>query len=165
MRTSILTGLLTILLLGCSSDQAEESPGASESDQAPPAVEQSPEAVEQSPEAAYTPEGGGASGLELPEGVTAGMVAQGKVIFEGPGTCFACHGTTGEGTPIAPDLTDDEWLNVDGSYGQLVELIDTGVQETKEFPGLMMPRGGSGMSDEDLRAVAAYAWSLSRPSG
>ncbi len=158
MRTRITTGLLTILLFGCSSDQAEESPGASESDQAPPAVEQSPEADQ-------APDGGGASDLELPEGVTAGMVAQGKVIFEGPGTCFACHGTTGEGTPIAPDLTDDEWLNVDGSYGQLVEIIDTGVQETKEFPGLMMPRGGSGMSDEDLRAVAAYVWSLSRPSG
>lgn len=158
MRTRITTGLLTILLFGCSSDQAEESPGASESDQAPPGVEQSPEADQ-------APDGGGASGLELPEGVRAGTVAQGKVVFEGPGTCFACHGTTGEGTPIAPDLTDDEWLNVDGSYGQLVEIIDTGVQETKEFPGLMMPRGGSGMSDEDLRAVAAYVWSLSRPSG
>lgn len=152
MGPGMTVGLLMILLLGCSSDQAEESPGASESDQAQPA-------------AAQTPDDSTSSDLELPEGVTAGMVAQGETIFEGPGTCFACHGTTGEGTPIAPDLTDNDWLNVDGSYGQLVEIIDTGVQETKEFPGLMMPRGGSGMSDEDLRAVAAYVWSLSRPSG
>ena len=151
MRTGITTGLLTALILGCGSDQAEESPGAGDSDQ-PPA-------------AAQTPDGGDASDLDLPEGVTAAMVAQGKTVFEGTGTCFACHGTTGEGTPIAPNLTDDEWLHVDGSYLQLVEITDTGVQETKEFPGLMMPRGGSGMSDEDLRAVAAYVWSLSRPSG
>lgn len=151
MRTRITAGLLTILLLGCGSDQAEESPGAGESDQPPATVQ--------------TADGGRTSDLVLPEGVTASMVARGKTIFEGAGTCFACHGTTGGGTPIAPDLTDDEWLNVDGSYGQLVEIIDTGVQETKEFPGLMMPRGGSGMSDEDLSAVAAYVWSLSRPSG
>ena len=151
MRTRLATGLLTVLMLGCGGDQAEESPGASESDQPPPA--------------AQTPASVGASDLELPDGVTAAMLAQGKTIFEGPGTCFACHGVTGEGTPIAPNLTDDAWLNVDGSYEQLVEIIDTGVQETKEFPGLMMPRGGSGMSDEDLTAVAAYVWSLSRPSG
>ena len=151
MRTRITTGLLTVLMLGCSGDQAEESPGASESEQ-PPAPAQTPDSV-------------GASDLELPDGVTAAMLAQGKTIFEGPGTCFACHGAAGDGTPIAPNLTDDAWLNVDGSYEQLVEIIDTGVQETKEFPGLMMPRGGSGMSDEDLSAVAAYVWSLSRPSG
>ncbi len=151
MRTRITTGLLTVLMLGCSGDQAEESPGASESEQ-PPAPAQTPDSV-------------GASDLELPDGVTAAMLAQGKMIFEGPGTCFACHGAAGDGTPIAPDITDDDWLHVDGSYGQLVEIIDTGVQETKEFPGLMMPRGGSGMSDEDLSAVAAYVWSLSRPSG
>ena len=158
MRTGITTGLLTVLMLGCSSDQAEHSPGASES-------EQPPAAAERPAPAAQTPDSVGASGLELPEGVTAAMVAQGKTIFEGPGTCFACHGAAGEGTPIAPDLTDDDWLHVDGSYGQLVEIIDTGVQETKQFPGLMVPRGGSGMSDEDLSAVAAYVWFLSRPSG
>ena len=151
MRTRIATGLLTVLMLGCSSDQAEDSPGASESERPAPA--------------AQTPDSVDASDLEFPEGVTAAMVAQGKTIFEGPGTCFACHGAAGEGTPIAPDLTDDDWLHVDGSYGQLVEIIDTGVQETKQFPGLMVPRGGSGMSDEDLSAVAAYVWSLSRPSG
>ena len=157
MRARIITSVLAVLMLGCGGDQAERSPGA-ESDQVSEAAEQPPAAVQ-------TQDGEAASDLELPEGVTAAMVAQGKPIFEGLGTCFACHGATGEGTPIAPNLTDDEWLNVDGSYGQLVEVIDTGVQETKEFPGLMMPRGGSGMSDEDLRAVAAYVWSLSRPGG
>ena len=158
MRTTITTGLLTVLMLGCGGDQAQDSPGASEADQAPAAAEQPPPA-------AQTPASGGASDLQLPEEVTAAMVAEGKTIFEGPGTCFACHGAAGDGTPIAPDLTDNDWLHVDGSYGQLVEIIDTGVQETKQFPGLMMPRGGSGMSDEDLSAVAAYVWSLSRPSG
>ena len=148
MCTRITPSLLMVLMLGCSGEQAADSPGASEPAQAPAASQ--------------TPDEGRASDVELPEGVTAAMVARGKTIFEGPGTCFACHGATGEGTPIAPNLTDDEWLHVDGSYEQLLNLIDTGVQETKEFPGLMMPRGGSGMSDEDLRAVTAYAWSISR---
>lgn len=151
MRAGMTAGLVTILLLGCSSDQAEESPGSSESDQVPAA--------------AQTPDGGVASELDLPEGVTAAMVAQGRTIFQGPGACFTCHGATGEGTQIAPNLNDDEWLNVDGSYEQLLDLIDTGVRETKEFPGMMMPRGGSRISDEDLRAVTAYVWSISRPSG
>jgi mono/diheme cytochrome c family protein len=151
IRAITTAGLLTILLLGCSSDQAEESPGANESDQAP--------------EVAQTLDGGDASGLDLPEGVTTAMVAQGMTVFQGQGACFTCHGATGEGTQIAPNLNDDEWLNVDGSYEQLLDLIDTGVRETKEFPGMMMPRGGSRISDEDLRAVAAYVWSLSRPSG
>lgn len=151
MRAMMTAGLLTILLLGCGSDQAEESPGANESERAP--------AV------AQDPDGGAASDVDLPEGMTTEMVAQGMTIFQGRGACFTCHGATGEGTPIAPNLNDDEWLNVDGSYEQLLNLIDTGVRETKQFPGMMMPRGGSRISDEDLRAVTAYVWSLSRPSG
>lgn len=148
-RARMTAALLVIPLLGCASDQAEESPGTGEPAQAPAATQAASESV--------APE------LDLPEGVTAASVALGKTIFEGPGTCIACHGTEGEGTPIAPNLTDAEWLHVDGSYEQLLDLIDTGVQETKEFPGLMMPRGGSRISDEELRAVAGYVWSLSRP--
>ncbi|GMR13810.1 MAG: hypothetical protein BMS9Abin29_2029 [Gemmatimonadota bacterium] len=157
MRSMMTVGLLTAVLMGCSGDQAEQ---AGQAEEAPRVAEPA-----QAAPAAQTPAGGVASEPDLPEGVTAAMVTLGKTIFEGPGTCFACHGATGEGTPIAPNLTDDEWLHVDGSYEQLLAVIDTGVQETKEFPGLMMPRGGSGISDEDLRAVTAYVWALSRPSG
>ena len=151
MRDMVAIGLMTALLPGCGGDQAEDAPESS------PAAE--------APATAEIPDAGLASNLDLPEGVTSTMVARGKTIFEGPGVCLTCHGPTGEGTQIAPNLTDDERLHVDGSYEQLLEIIDTGVQETIEFPGMMMPRGGSGMSDDDLRAVGAYVWSLSHKGG
>ena len=90
------------------------------------------------------------------------MVDQGKTVFESAGFCYTCHGQNAEGTQLGPNLTDDTWLHVDGSYEQIVDLIDSGVPEAKEFPGIMVPRGGSGISDDDLRAVAAYVWSLSQ---
>ena len=51
-------------------------------------------------------------------GITTLAVAQdttGKVIFTSKGICYACHGANAKGTPLAPDLTDGKWLNIDGS--------------------------------------------------
>lgn len=99
----------------------------------------------------------------LPEEVTAGMIEEGRTVFTGPGACFSCHGPDGTGTPIGPDLTDEQWLHVDGSYRAIVDLVDSGVPEPKEHPAPMLPRGGTGIDDAQLRAVAAYVWSLTRP--
>ena len=47
------------------------------------------------------------------------QVALGDSIFHGQvagGTCTACHGQDAKGTAVAPNLTDSEWLNGDGSY-------------------------------------------------
>ena len=65
------------------------------------------------------------------------------------------------GGPLAPDLTDDVWLNIDGSYESIVQNIMTGVPEPKEHPGLMLPKGGAPITDEQVRAVGAYVWTLS----
>ena len=97
----------------------------------------------------------------LPEGVTAAMVETGKTLFHGPALCANCHGPNGEGTGIAPILTDKVWLHSDGSYDAIVKQITTGVPQPKESMIPMLPKGGSGITDEQVKAVAAYVWSLS----
>lgn len=100
-------------------------------------------------------------GEALPQGVTPDMVAKGKGIFTGAGLCLACHGPEGKGT-IGPDLTDKTWLHSDGSYDGIVKQVLSGVDQKASKSGqIMPPRGGSGISDAEVRAVAAYVWSLS----
>lgn len=92
------------------------------------------------------------------------QVEDGKKIFTGKGLCMACHGADAKGTPLAPDLTDEEWLNVDGTLQSIVALVRTGVQTPKEHPAPMPPMGGASLKPEEIEAVAAYVWSLSHPS-
>lgn len=98
----------------------------------------------------------------LPDGVTAEMVKEGQDLFRGGGICYTCHMEDGQGGPLAPDLTDSQWLNVDGEYESIVELVETGVAQPIEHPGAMLPRAGMGLTDEQVAAVAAYAYMLSR---
>lgn len=99
----------------------------------------------------------------LPDGVTSEMVAQGKKLFTGAGMCLACHGPTGTGG-IGPDLTDSVTLHpAILTFEGLVRTITTGFDiETSESGQIMPPRGGSTLKDPDVRAVAAYVWTLSR---
>ena len=99
----------------------------------------------------------------LPEGVTVAMAEEGQEIFNGAtGICFTCHLREGQGGPLAPSLTDDVWLNIDGKYESIVKIIIDGVPQPKEHPGLMQPRAGRPLTDEQVRAVAAYVFTLSR---
>ncbi len=98
----------------------------------------------------------------LPPGVTAAILEDGSRIFHQTGICFTCHLEAGQGGPQAPNLTDDEWLNIGGSYAEIVELIETGVAQPLQYPGAMLPRAGVPLSDSDVRAVAAYVFALSR---
>ncbi len=105
---------------------------------------------------------------KLPAGVTPAMVEQGKAIFTKTGLCFACHGMDGKGA-VGPNLTDNTWLHVkDGDYQGLVALITKGVaaNEVMQNPskGPMPAKGGSSISDDDVKAVAAYVWTLSHGS-
>ncbi|HET7228556.1 MAG TPA: c-type cytochrome [Longimicrobium sp.] len=88
------------------------------------------------------------------------LASQGARIFAGAGNCTACHGPRGSGTPVAPRLSDREWLNVDGSYPALAELIRTGVPRPKQHPGYMPAKGGAPLGDAEVCAVAAYVYSL-----
>ena len=99
----------------------------------------------------------------LPEGVTVAMAEEGQEIFNGvTGICFTCHLREGQGGPLAPSLTDDVWLNIDGEYESIVKIIIDGVPQPLEHPGLMQPRAGRPLTDEQVRAVAAYVFTLSR---
>jgi mono/diheme cytochrome c family protein len=98
---------------------------------------------------------------QLPTGVTAAMIEEGKTLFASTALCSSCHGEAGAGTPLAPNLGDAEWLHVDGSYDAIVQVIETGVPMPKNTYIPMVPRGGSSITDPQLRSVAAYVWSLS----
>ncbi len=96
----------------------------------------------------------------LPDSVTPAMVAEGATLFQGAGICAACHGPDGTGA-AGPDLTDDEWLHSDGSYESIVERILAGVPADSSKSGIpMLPKGGSQLTDAQVRMVAAYVWSF-----
>ncbi len=95
-----------------------------------------------------------------PDGVTLESISEGRILFNARATCSACHGANGKGGQLAPSLADDVWLNSDGTYAGIIEVIETGVLEPKEYPGLMLPRGGLGLSDEEVSSLAAFIWSL-----
>ena len=99
----------------------------------------------------------------LPAGVTAEMVAEGNTLFHGAGICLTCHGQDAKGVPgLGVNLTDQEWLHSDGSYEAIVNQIMHGVTATESKSGVAMPaKGGSAITDEQVKAVAAYVYSLS----
>lgn len=98
----------------------------------------------------------------LPEGVTVEMVMEGRELFNGAGICYTCHTVEATGGPLAPDLTDDVWLNVDGEYLSIIEVIKTGVAQPVEHAGAMLPRAGIPLTDEQVEKLAAYSYMLSR---
>jgi len=101
---------------------------------------------------------------ELPDGVTAEMVAAGKEIYSGAGICSTCHGPDGAGIPnLGADLTDAEWLHSDGSFAGIAEGVMSGVTAQESSSGVPMPaKGGTNITDEQAQAVAAYVWTLSK---
>jgi len=100
----------------------------------------------------------------LPTEVTPQMIRNGQLLFEGPGLCMSCHGKDGAGLGDAgKDLTDSAWHHSDGSFEGILTQIKAGVPVEHGAGGVQMPeRGASRLTENQLRAVAAYVWSLSR---
>jgi mono/diheme cytochrome c family protein len=89
------------------------------------------------------------------------LIAQGEKVFQGPGNCYACHGTNAQGS-VGPNLTDAEWIHSKGTLEEIAAQVTNGVPKEKAKSGIPMPpKGGGTLSDEDIRAVAAYVYSLS----
>jgi mono/diheme cytochrome c family protein len=88
------------------------------------------------------------------------VVSQGRAVFVGNGNCQACHGANAKGTQLAPDLTDSQWLNIDGSYASIAQLVRTGVPHPKQHPAPMPPMGGVSLTSQQVCAVSAYVYSL-----
>lgn len=133
--------------------------------EAGPAAESAPEAgggPAGAPTGAAPDAGGAAAGeVALPPGVTEEQVEEGRQLFSGQAGCMACHGPNAGGSTLAPDLTDDEWLHLsDPGVDALAELIISGVPEPQQYPAPMPPMGGANLSDEQVRALAAYVASL-----
>lgn len=96
-----------------------------------------------------------------PAGVTPAAIAAGDSIFHKTGNCYACHGPNAEGL-VGPNLTDSEWLHGDGSYDFIVATVTSGIPKEKTKAGMAMPpKGGSTITDEQVKQVAAYVYSLS----
>lgn len=93
--------------------------------------------------------------------VSQDLVDEGRAVFSGTGTCFACHGVTASGTAIGPNLTDAPWLNIDGSYAAIVGLVRTGVPHPKQYSAPMPALGGAALSEAQVCAVAGYVYSVS----
>jgi mono/diheme cytochrome c family protein len=143
-RTLASITALTLLFAACGGGEQQQSEAAPEA--APPAAEATPAAMT----------------AQLPAGVTAEMVAEGNTLFHGAGICFTCHGQNATGvTGLGPALNDGEWLHSDGSYEAIVNQIMSGVTATASKTGVAMPaKGGSAITDDQVKAVAAYVYSL-----
>jgi mono/diheme cytochrome c family protein len=84
------------------------------------------------------------------------LIAAGREIFHGEGTCFACHGAKLEGTAIAPTLRAHKWRNGDGSLAMILRVVHTGVPNTA-----MVAHPGN-INEDEIQKVAAYVWAVSR---
>jgi mono/diheme cytochrome c family protein len=98
---------------------------------------------------------------KAPAGPSPELVQKGDSIFHKTGLCYACHGANAQGA-VGPNLTDAEWIHGDGSYDFIAATVTAGVPKEKAKSGVPMPpKGGSAISDDDVKAVAAYVYSLS----
>jgi mono/diheme cytochrome c family protein len=88
--------------------------------------------------------------------VTDEVTDEGRKIFHGKGTCYACHGTKLQGGPVAPPLTGPKWRNGDGSFDMILHVVRGGV------PGTVMVSHPGGISDAQLLQVATYVYAVSR---
>lgn len=92
------------------------------------------------------------------------FIEQGETLFNDEGSCHFCHGQDGVGGEFAPDLTDAEWVQSDGSLEGIREVIFWGVRR-RDFADpnrahQMNPEGGMDLDAEQLDALTAYVWSL-----
>jgi glucose/arabinose dehydrogenase/mono/diheme cytochrome c family protein len=102
--------------------------------------------------------------LPIAKGATPAMVALGEKIYHGQiggAACTGCHGSSGTGTALGPDLTHKTWLWSDGSYAGIAKTITDGVLEPKQYRNPMPPKGGAQINADQVSAVAAYIWGLS----
>jgi cbb3-type cytochrome c oxidase subunit III len=148
-KSKLVAIALAVALAACAKD-ADNDQAAADSAAAAPAADNTAAAPAPAP----------AAPASLPEGATADMVAQGQQIFTSTGNCFTCHGADAKGTALAPNLTDAEWLNITGKYDEIQGIVKNGVPQPKSHPAPMPAMGGAQLSDDQVKQVAAYVWSL-----
>ncbi len=98
---------------------------------------------------------------KLPAGVSNEAGQQGQELYLR--ACVMCHGENAGGTPLGPSLTDREWLEGSGSFEEVTAVVRSGVATPKQFEVPMPARGDGTFNDEQIRAVAAYTYSIANP--
>jgi len=83
------------------------------------------------------------------------MVSDGRRIFHGKGTCFACHGARLEGGPIAPTLKPHAWKDAKGGDLSAIHYV-----VTHGVSGTAMVSHPGGISDAEAIRVAVYIWAV-----
>ena len=79
-------------------------------------------------------------------------IAEGKAIYQEM-ACLACHGISGEGNAIGPNLTDNAWLN-GCDFQSVVSIIKNG------NPAKGMTAFKTQLSDARIQKVSSYVLSL-----
>ena len=155
MRNRRFTALCAMLavtgMLACAGDAAEDTTQGEDAAEAPAATTPAGDPAAQQP---------AGTTAQLPEGVTQAQVDAGKQAFETT-ICYTCHGMDGSGTPLAPNLRDQEWLNTDGSLTGIADIIRNGVPTPVQHPAPMPPMGGAQLTDEQIQNLAAYVFAIS----
>lgn len=102
----------------------------------------------------------------LPAGVTTAMIAEGDSLFHAA-SCVRCHGADAKGAQNGPSLMGPTFMHVNGTYEDFVRLIMSGVPadsiKDKTHRFAMRPKGGgqTPLTDDQVKAVAAYVYTLS----
>jgi mono/diheme cytochrome c family protein len=132
---------------------------------APVAAQSSSDTSASTPAKQTTSAGGTSPAAPAEAGAPSDLVARGDAVFHGPGNCYACHGNKAEGL-VGPNLTDAEWIHSKGTLEDIEAQIQHGVPKEESKSGIPMPpKGGSTISDGDVKACAAYVHSLSQKTG
>jgi len=103
--------------------------------------------------------------------VTPAMIAMGDSIYHAA-SCRRCHGADAKGATNGPNLTGPTFLHIKGtgSYNDFLNVIMSAVPaDSIKDPSHrqpMRPRGGgqTPLTDDQVKAVAAYVYSLSHKS-
>ena len=97
--------------------------------------------------------------------ITPQQIALGDSIFhgrKGGALCYSCHGPAAKGVNgLGPNLTDGEWLHGDGGLAFIAGIVEQGIAKPKKAAAPMPPKGGGQLNAAQIRAAAAYVYSLS----
>ncbi len=116
-----------------------------------------------------TAERAAAKAQQPPFSVTPEILAEGKAIFLGRGTCFQCHGPEGKGNggaakilPIQPRNFTNPAFKKLRTPGELMWVLKNGsLGQSGEVPGTgMLPIVGQFLSEEDGWKALLYELSL-----
>ncbi|QTD48494.1 cytochrome ubiquinol oxidase subunit I [Sulfidibacter corallicola] len=96
---------------------------------------------------------------EAPSGVVMlGNAEQGRDLFFGAGTCYACHQVDGEGQAVGPDLSEIARINTAAYIYE--SILDPNKVVVGGYPPIMPVGFGEALGGKDLNDLMAYLMTL-----